>query len=314
MAGMSTNAQLIGVPLDLGAENLGVEDGPAIMRSQDIIEKLSHAGVVVTDKGDIVVTDRKQLTVGDPKLRYMDEIVRVSLATAKLVEDALADKQKVIVIGGDHSVNLGAVSGASAALNGDLGLIYIDAHGDFNTPEITLSGNIHGMHLAALLGYGSPDLVNVHKPGAKIARPNLLHIGGSDFDAQELLLMQHEEIAMFTLFDMLSHGLAPLLNMIEKLSTQVSNFWVSLDLDVIDEVYAPGAAMPNRQGLSYREVSAIAQYIGMHCNVIGVDLVEYNPKQDVNFKTAELGIELIAKFFGTNYSWYTTYMEHNKLQ
>jgi arginase len=217
------------------------------------------------------------------------------------------------VLGGDHSVCLGAVSGASVALSGELGLIYLDAHGDMNTDETTLTGNIHGMHLASLMGFGAQSLQQVHGSTTKINKENLLHIGGSDFDQAELDLIKHENLQTFTLFDLLSQSLAPVLKMIDNLAARVPNVWISLDLDSIDRIYAPGAGMPNAKGLTYREIATIAAYIGEKCNVVGIDVVEYNPLQDEDHKTAELGIELIATFFGRKYSWYTNYLKRNKL-
>ncbi|MBA2278822.1 arginase [Candidatus Saccharibacteria bacterium] len=306
-------ATLIGIPLDLGAKNLGVDIGPDAFRHQGIIDKLSSAGLEVKDYGDIKSRDRSELEPGDDRLRYLEEIVRVSEETAKLTNEIIGRQEHVIAIGGDHSINLGVVAGASAALNGDLGLIYLDAHGDMNTADTTQTGNIHGMHLASLLGFGDERLINVHHEGAKIAKEHLLHIGGSDLDQPEIDLMEREKLPHFKLVDLLCDGMRPLLDMIDALANKVSHTWVSLDLDVIDRVYAPGAGMPNPGGLSYREIAAIAEYIGMKCNVVGIDVVEYNPLQDENKKTAELGIELIAKFFGSNYSWYTGYMAANKL-
>jgi len=305
---------LIGVPLDLGAQNLGVDIGPQAFRYQQIVSKLNHVGFEVTDAGNIKCGERASLDPGSPRLRYVQEIVRVNEQLASLAEEAVQSGKKVVALGGDHSINLGAVSGASAALKGQLGLIYLDAHGDMNTDQTTLSGNIHGMHLASLMGYGAPELASVHGPGAKIAKQNLLHIGGSDFDPAELELIKNENLTAFTLFDLLSQNLAPLLKMVDDLAACVPNIWVSLDLDVIDRIYAPGAGMPNAKGLTYREIATIAEYIGAHCNVVGIDVVEYNPLQDENHKTAELGIELIAKFLGKNYSWYTNYMDHNTVQ
>lgn len=307
-------ATLLGIPLDLGAENLGVDVGPDAFRYQKIVDKLKRAGLEVTDAGNVECADRGTLEMGDPKLKYMGEIVRVSEETAKLSEEVIGRQERVIALGGDHSICLGVVAGASVALGGDLGLIYLDAHGDMNTHETTLTGNIHGMHLASLMGYGTPQLAQVHGESVKVAKGNLLHIGGSDFDDAELAFISREGLRTFTMFDLLSKNLAPLLGMIDELASQVSNVWVSLDLDVIDSVYAPGAGIPNQGGLSYREIAAITDYIGKHCNVVGVDVVEYNPLQDVNRKTAELGIELIAKLLGTDYSWYTTYMSHNRVE
>lgn len=310
---MTTAATLIGVPLDLGAKNLGVDIGPQAFRYDGIVEKLSSAGFEITDSGNVACGDREHLPPGNPRLRYLDEILRVNQEVAALSSHTIAAKHKAIVLGGDHSICLGAVSGASNALQANLGLIYFDAHGDMNTDKTTLTGNIHGMHLASLLGLGAPELAHFGGEQPKIAKQNLLHIGGSDFDQAEIDLIARENLATFTLFDLLSSNLSPLFTMINTLASQVSNIWISLDLDCIDRIYAPGAGMPNSKGLSYREIATIAEYIGQHCNVVGVDVVEYNPLQDEERKTAELGIELIAKFFGKSYSWYENYMHQNKL-
>jgi arginase len=304
---------LIGVPLDLGAKNLGVDIGPDAFRHHGIMEKLTQSGFAMTDNGNIPVGDRTILNIGDSRLRYLDEIVRVNNVLAEQTEIALKAGQRIVVVGGDHSVNLGAVAGASSFYGDNIGLIYLDAHGDMNTADTTLSGNIHGMHLASLLGFGAPELVHVHGDGTKLAKANLLHIGGSDWDPAELELIKREGLTTFSLFDVLTSGLGDLVGLIDDLASRVDHIWVSLDLDCIDQIYAPGAGMPNAKGLTYREIATIAEYIGAHCNVVGVDVVEYNPLQDEKNKTAELGIELIAKFFGRNYSWYSNYMVQNKL-
>jgi arginase len=264
--------------------------------------------------GDILCTPRHALAVGNPKLKYLEEIVRVSEAGAKKVFAEVKKKKRIIVLGGDHSVSLGAISGASAAVKGDVGLLYFDAHGDMNTDTTTQTGNIHGMHLASLMGFGDARLTSVYNDSIKIAKENLLHIGGNDFDEGELALLEQEHLQVFRIFDVLSHGLAPLFRMIDSLQSRVKHVWVSIDLDVIDSVYAPGAGMPNKAGLTYREITAVAEYIGRHCSVMGLDIVEYNPLQDIEGKTAELGIELIAKLLGVNYSWYTNYLEKNRLK
>jgi arginase len=274
---------------------------------------LHGVGLKVHDDGDIAVNDRKTLEVGNPRLRYLPEIVRVNEELANRVEAILRDGKKAIILGGDHSLNLGAVAGASVAVDGNIGLIYFDAHGDMNTDETTLSGNIHGMHLASLMGFGAPELKNVHSERTKLAKENLLHIGGSDLDQGEIDLITREQLNVFTLFDLLTRGLGELIQRIDDLAARVPNIWISLDLDSIDQIYAPAAGMPNAKGLAYREIATIAEYIGSKCHVIGIDVVEYNPLQDEKNKTAELGIELIAKFLGKNYSWYSNYMAHNKV-
>ena len=304
---------LIGIPLDLGAKNLGVDVGPDAFRYTGILEKLSGAGLKITDEGTISVTPRSQLKPGNPRLRFADEIVRVSNEAATLAERLVRHNHRVVGLGGDHSITLGLASGISAAVDGELGMVYLDAHGDMNTSDTTLSGNIHGMHLASLMGFGSPELANVHIPKPKIKPANLLHIGGSDWDQAELDLIHREHLTTFTLLDLLKSNLAPLFALIDDLAGRVPHIYVSLDLDVIDQIYAPGAGMPNAKGLTYREIATIAEYIGRTCHVVGVDVVEYNPLQDDHGKTAELGIELIAKFLGTNYSWYTNYMARNQV-
>lgn len=308
-----TQVTLFGVPLDLGAKNLGVDIGPDAFRHQMISEKLASVGLEVDDTGNIAALSHHELEVGSPRLRYLDEIVRVNEEVAAQTEAALWKGHKVVILGGDNSICLGAVSGASVALDGQLGLIYFDAHGDLNTDETTLTGNVHGMQVASLLGFGNPKLAHLHGASAKVAKENLLHIGGSDFDPAELELIEREHIHMFTLFDLLSSGLGAAFAKIDALAARVPNVWVSLDLDVLDRLYAPGAGMPNNKGLSYREIATLAQYIGQHVNVVGLDLVEYSPLQDEQRKTAELGIELIATFLGKNYSWYTGYLEQNRI-
>ncbi|HSD55836.1 MAG TPA: arginase [Candidatus Saccharimonadales bacterium] len=306
-------AQLIGVPLDLGAENLGVSMGTDTFRYQGIVKKLQSAGLRITDKGNIHVAERSKVAIGNPQLRRVSEIVRVSEETAKLTDAAMQAGEKAIVLGGDHSICLGAVSGASVGLNGNLGIIYFDAHGDMNTHETTPTGNIHGMQLASLMGFGASELTSVYGSSTKIKKENLVHIGGCDFDQAEKDLVKHENLQAFSMLDLMKSGISPALQMIEDLAKRVDNIWVSLDLDSIDAVYAPGAGMPNKKGLTYREISALAEHIGRQCNVVGVDVVEYNPLQDEQGKTAELAIELIATFFGKEYSWYTHYLEKNQL-
>lgn len=310
---MNDSVLLLGAPLDLGGASLGVDNAPAVFRDCNIVEKLTSTGLTVTDAGDLIVTGRDSLTIGNSRLKYLDEIVRVNEAIAAQTKAATLAESRSVVIGGDHSICLGAVAGASAALNGSIGLIYFDAHGDMNTHETTPTGNIHGMHLASLMGFGAPELINVGGDFVKVPKENLLHIGGSDLDQFEKDLITRESLKTFRLFDLLTSNLAPLLMMIDDLASRVDHIWVSLDLDCIDEVYAPAAGMPNKKGLSYREIATIAEYIGAKCNVIGVDVVEYNAHQDIDNKTAELAIELVATYFGKSYSWYAGYLESNKL-
>ncbi len=311
---MNMKINLLGIPIDLGAENLGVDIGPQAFRYQGIVEKLESTGLQVQDLGNVFVKPRHELKVGDSRMKYADEVIRVNEEVAQKTYQAINRGNRIVAIGGDHSMTLGLVAGASVSFKQDIGLIYLDAHGDMNTNQTSLSGNIHGMHVASLLGFGDESLVNVFRPGKKLQTTNFLHIGGSDWDQAELELVKEAKLETFMLFDLLSQGLAPLFKKIDDLISRVNNVWISLDLDCIDQIYAPGAGMPNAKGLTYREMAVIAQYIGQHCQVAGVDVVEYNPLQDIDNKTAELGIELMAKFLGRDYSWYTGYMSRNTIK
>lgn len=303
-----TTAHIIGTPLDLGAEELGVDKGPQALRNRNLVQKLQESGLAVTDGGDIEVSKRATLETGDPKTPYISEIARVCEEVAKQTEEAIRADTKPVVLGGDHSVNLGAFSGAVAATNESIGLIYIDAHGDINTPESSLSHNIHGMHLASLMGFGPDTMTKLYTPGVKLPKENLLHVAGTNFDQAEIELIEREQLAAFTMLDLISDGMGPLFEKIDELQRRVKYLWISVDLDAIDSVYAPGVGIPNQGGLTYREVDALVRHIGTQCNVIGLDLVEYNPNFDIDNKTAELSIEIIAKLLGANYSWYTNYM------
>jgi len=310
---MNKKVSLIGIPLDLGAENLGVDVAPKVLRDLKILQKLQNVGLDIKDQGNIEINPREKLLIGNKKLKYAEEIIRVSEIAAKKVDEQISSSKKVLAVGGDHSISLGTISGASSALKGDLGVVYLDTHGDINTEEITPSGNIHGMHVSAVLGIGNQRLTSVYGKGAKIKKENIILAGGNDFDLEEEKLIKKEKIKTFTLLDLLASGMGPLFKMINDLNKNVKNIWISLDLDVIDYVYAPGVGIPNTGGLTYREISAIAKFIGKNCNVVGMDLVEYNPLKDIDSKTAELSIELAAKIFGKDYSPYTQYMEKNKL-
>ena len=193
------NATIVGIPLDLGAENLGVDIGPNAIRYQNITEKLENSGFKISDVGNISCTSRELLSIGSPKLKYLDEILRVSELAAKIICDLVNKKQKIIALGGDHSICLGTVSGASAALQNDPGLIYLDAHGDINTDRTSVTGNIHGMHLASLMGFGNQRLVQVFNKSTKIKKNNLLHIGGYDLDSGEVELIKNENLNTFNI-------------------------------------------------------------------------------------------------------------------
>lgn len=210
------------------------------------------------------------------------------------------------MIGGDHSVEIGAISGANKALNGRLGVIYIDEHGDINNDIVTDSGNIHGMTLSAIMGMGDKRLSAIS--GVPVKKENILHVAGEKLDNQEWDFVKAERIKMVTLVDVISNGIKPVFDAIDELSKHVDGVWISLDIDSIDAQDAPGVTMPDRFGLTYREISAIARYIGKRTSVVGLTIAEYNYARDEKGKTLELMTELTASFLGGEYSWYSNWM------
>lgn len=305
-----TNASLIGIPVDLGAEMLGVSMGPQSLRFSGIVEKLKHVGLNISDLGDIAC--KSDVKEGSVKLKNLNEIVRIAQEAASKVEAEIKKGNRIVALGGDHTLSIGTVAGAAKALNGNLGLIYIDAHGDFNTDQTTLSGNIHGMSLSALVGLGAKELVDIYYPGTKIKIENALLVGVSDLDIEEEALIKKVNLPTFDMMDILARSFGDLFGMIQDLNSRVDNIWVSFDLDSVDGIYAPGVGIPNTGGLTHREIMALAKYIGKKCNVVGVDIVEYNPTRDIEHKTADLAIEVGARVLGFDYSAYTKYMDTQK--
>lgn len=304
-----TKVSVIGMPLDLGKDNIGTDLGPKVLREHGLVKVLQYIGLTVTDRGDLPCATRAQAEIGDVRVKYLAPIIEALRPLAKQVAQDIKSGLTPIVLGGDHSLAVGTISGASAAYNGDLGVIWIDAHGDINTDATSLSGNIHGMPLAAVLGMGHPELVNLHAEGQKVKPSNVVYVGLKDLDQAEIDIIRERGIAAFTISDIVRQGLEPVCAAIEKLQKKVGHIWVSLDVDSIDAEYAPGTPMLNKGGLTYREITTLAQYIGKSCRLAGVEIVEFAPDRDVENKTAKLAVELIARLLGTEYSWYTSYME-----
>lgn len=299
-----------GVPIDLGKDSHGSDSGPDYLRAQGLAQMFKDLGIEAEDLGNIKCGQSETVERGDPKIKYLKEIVRISQENARLTHQELSAGKKVVAIGGDQSVSFGTVAGASAFCRGDLGLIWLDAHGDLMTHENTLSGNAHGMPAAAALGIGHPDLVNIFKAGAKIKPENFLAIGLKDLDQDEINLIREKNLSAVTIMDYLQKGFSHITEQIDALAKKVKNIWVCLDLDVIDKTDALATLMGTKGSLNYREITHIAKYIGKKCPVIGLDVAELAPAQDQNGQTAQLALELISYFLGVDYSWYVRYMKN----
>ena len=270
-----------------------------------LVSALTAAGFEVRTESEISALRRD---VGDMS---SDQAVQAIAEQATQVRDRVCAERragrKILTIGGDHSIAIGSVAGAALATPQNIGLIWIDAHADINTPETSPSGNVHGMPVAVLLGQGDTRLTNVVT--CPIKKEHLLYIGIKDLDQPEIDFLRREHIAAVTLFAMLEQGFSAVTQAIDRLLTQVDEVWVSLDLDAIDESVAPASAMATSGSMSYREITSLCTYLGKTGKVIGMDIAELTPAKDVEGKTAELCFELSAATLGGRYGWYERYVE-----
>mgnify|MGYP001580631626 FL=1 len=300
---------VFGVPIDLGKDGSGSNAAPDYLREQGLMEMFVDIGFLVEDMGNLACGHKSELEMGNPKTKFLKEIVRVAQETARITFQEVSAQNKVVAIGGDQCVSFGTIAGASAACKGDLGVIWIDVHADLMTHENTLSGNVHGMPASAAMGMGHPDLVNIFQPGAKVAKENFLFIGLKDMDQDEINLIRSENLNAITIMDLLQKGFGHITKAVDELNKRVKNVWICLDLDGIEKNDAPATLMGANGSLNYREVTNLAKYIGRKCNVVGMDVSEIVPEMDIDNKTAKLSLELISYFLGADYSWYARYMK-----
>jgi arginase len=238
------------------------------------------------------------LPAADERLRYLDPIVDMSNRLSQRVSALLREDRFPLVIGGDHTVSIGSVSGV-ARVAGRIGLIWIDAHGDFNTAETTPSGNIHGMSVAALTGRGHPALTGVSGDSPAIDPARIVYIGVRDLDILERRLMREAGVHVFTMHDLDVHGIAEVTQRALRLAGQGSaGIHVSLDMDSLNPEDAPGVGTPVAGGLTYREAHLAMEMIHLSGRMLSLDLVEVNPILDLHNKTATLGVELVCSALG----------------
>ena len=300
---------LINIACNLGGNCNDVINGPEEILKAGLIEKINSAGFNIENIFSVISKNRATLSEDKSSARYMDEIVELSKEVSHIAKTELSNNNRILGIGGDHSVNLGLFSGFSSVARAPYGLIYIDAHGDINTDITTPTGNIHGMHLASLLGLGPEKLTSISGKFNKLKPSNLFHIGGSDLELAEINLIKDLNIKNMSLLEFIENGLKDLENKINDFAKNLESVWVSIDLDSINKEFAPGVAIQNRLGFNYREIYYITKFIGRLNNIVGVDIVEYSPEKDIDKRTAYLAIELIANLFGGNYSEYSEYLK-----
>ena len=294
---------IIGVPLDLGGNRRGTDMGPSAFRIAGLSEHLTRLGRTVVDKGDIATPIPEIKGPGDPRKRYVKDIARVC---QKLFQSALAslDEGAVpIVLGGDHSLAAGSVAASAAHLRAQgkrLGLIWVDAHGDMNTPATTNSGNVHGMPLAALLGQEPAELAGIGTSPSVLPQHTVL-VGIRNLDDREKEQIRTSGVHVFTMKDIDRDGIAVIAERaLTVASSGTGGIHVSFDMDVCDPAIAPGVGTAVKGGLDYREAHMVMEMVADSKRLIALDMVEVNPTLDVRNTTAEFATELALSALGKN--------------
>jgi arginase len=294
----SRRIALIGVPLDLGQGRRGVDMGPSAIRYAGIAERLRAIGYEVDDRGDVAVPRAEVAEVGDGHAKYLEAIVGVAGEVASAVEAAQRAGDLVVVLGGDHSLALGVFAGLARA-SGRGAAIWLDAHADCNTPETSLTGNVHGMPLAVALGWGDERFAVAGGPPAPwIDEERSVIIGARDLDPQERVRLRASEVAVHTMTEIDRHGMERVVRSAIERVQGAPFVHVSLDLDVVDPQWAPGVGTPVRGGISFREAHLAVELLSEAGLVGSLQIVEVNPILDRENATGELAVELACSALG----------------
>jgi arginase len=299
---MAMKVRIIGVPMDLGQSRRGVDMGPSALRVAGLQARLKQLGHHVEDIGNIPVKQPEEMPVGEKRAKYLAEIAETCGDLAAIVQKSLEENFVPLVLGGDHSIAAGAVSGVSAHFRKQkkqIGYIWLDAHGDMNTPESSPSGNIHGMPLATVMGYGAPELVDLLGFKPKVEPQNIVLVGVRDLDVQERRLVKKSGVRVFTMRDIDERGMREVMADALKYATDdTDGISVSLDMDFVDPSDAPGVGTPVRGGVTYREAHLAMEMIADSDAMASMEVVEINPVIDEHNRTALLGVELILSGLG----------------
>lgn len=289
---------IIGVPIDLGADRRGVDMGPSAIRYAHLQNKLEELGYTVQDEGNVEVAIAEMCKITDTKMKYVDCIVPMSRRIAGAVATSVQAKNFPLVIGGDHSLSIGSVRGA--ARHRKIGVIWIDAHADFNTAETTPSGNIHGMSLALLAGLGDKRLVQLWDEAIPVIDPaKIAIVGARDLDSGEKMNLEKAGAMVMGMEQIDRYGLVTAMEkVIERVSRDVDGIYLSLDMDALDPQHAPGVGTPVPAGLTQRETHLACELIAETNLLTGMDLVEVNPILDGQNKTAALAVEFALSALG----------------
>ena len=289
--------RVIGVPMDLGQSRRGVDMGPAAVRYAGLDARLRHLGHPLEDAGNLAVPIRDSLSDGGG-LHYLTAVRDACALLYEAARQAVSDDRFPVFLGGDHSIAVGSIGGITHA--GRCGVIWVDAHGDFNTPATSPSGNIHGMPLAALTGRGAPELTGLGRPGPKVPASDIVAIGLRDIDPEEGRLIRESGIGVYTMRDVDERGISAVARECLARLSHLDRIHVSLDLDGLDPREAPGVGTPVPGGLTYREAHLLMELLADSGLVASLDLVEINPILDARNQTAALAVELAGSLLGQN--------------
>jgi arginase len=294
--------RVIGVPLDLGQSRRGVDMGPSAVRVAGLEARLEAVGHNVEDGGNVAVAIPEQKKEGAAHAKYLKEITATCTKSAELVMKTLEAGKVPLVLGGDHSVAAGTVAGVAEFYrkqNQKIGLIWIDAHSDMNTPDTSPSGNVHGMPLAAIMGLGPNELGNIFNFSPKIHPENCVLVGIRDVDAHEKENIRRAGVEVFTMRDIDERGMRSVMEEALRMAGRgTAGYHVSLDMDWIDPEDAPGVGTPVWGGATYREAHLAMEIISDHGRMLSMEIVEVNPVIDEHNQTADLAVELALSAFG----------------
>jgi arginase len=299
---MPEKIRIIGVPMDLGQSRRGVDMGPSALRVAGLQSRLKQLGHQVEDIGNTPVKQPEEQHYGERRAKYLNEIAETCRGLAEIVERAFGEGCLPIVLGGDHSIAIGSMSGVARHFRKQskrVGYIWLDAHGDMNTPDSSPSGNIHGMPLAALIGYGAPELVNLLEFQPKVEPRNVALVGVRDLDPKERRLVKESGVHVFTMRDIDERGMREVMTEALRFAAdETHGIAASLDMDFVDPTDAPGVGTPVRGGVTYREAHLAMEMIADSKAMVSLEVVEINPVIDEHNTTALLGVELVLSGLG----------------
>jgi arginase len=292
-----TTIAIIGAALDLGAGRRGVDMGPSAIRYAGLDARLSELGLGIVDWGNVETAVAEATSSGDPSVRFLPEIKEACERVARRVAGAAREGRVPVVLGGDHSVALGTLGGLASA-RGPGGVLWLDAHGDLNTPETSPTGNVHGMPLAAALGRAGPDFASDVWPLSALDPERVMLVGVRSLDKGERSLVHETGIGVYTMTELDRRGVEAVVREALERVDGAAFVHVSLDMDVVDPDVAPGVGTPVRGGLSYREAHLAMELVAESGLLGSLEIVEVNPILDRENATAQLAVELAASAFG----------------